>query len=324
MNLTPRELSIFVSLASSLNFGRTAERFYVTQPTMSKIIRNMEDRLDVKLFERNTRNVTLTPEGRDLLDVASRIVDEYETGLTELAAVARKQSQHLSIAALPSLAATMLPGLVLELRRRVPKAMINIHDVIHDAAIDLLRMRKVDFAISGVDHVHRDLSTIEIMRESFVLLAAESLGIDKKERNWSEAELEQLPIISMPRGTGTRMLIDMAFMKNGMQFRPFLEIKGLSTIGKFVKDGCGVAILPESGAQLVMEEGMYIIPLRNAPQRTVGIVTRNESSLSGFAKQAIEWLCTANSIAVNHNSETQNEGSSGNETGRIASGHSHA
>src|SRR5690606_769741 len=135
---------------------------------------------------------------------------------------------------------------------------------------------------------------------------------------------EPKPVTSATLLSNLSMLIDMAFMKNGMQFRPFLEIKGLSTIGKFVKDGCGVAILPESGAQLVMEEGMYIIPLRNAPQRTVGIITRNESSLSGFAKQTIEWLCTANSIAVNYNSETQNEGSSGNETGRIASGHSHA
>jgi len=311
MNLTPRELSIFVSLASSLNFGRTAERFFVTQPTMSKIIRNMEDRLGVRLFERSTRHVTLTAEGRDLLEVASRIVDEYETGLTELAAVARKQSQHLAIAALPSLAATLLPGLVTELRARVPTASINIHDVIHDAAIDLLRMRKVDFALSGVDILHRDLSYIEILREPFVLLSSEQLPIDRQARNWAETELERLPLISMPKGTGTRMHIDMAFMKNGRQFRPILEIKGLSTIGKFVKDGCGVAILPLSAAQLVLEEGMYIVPLYKAPERTIGIITRNEISLSKFASEAVDWL--------QQNAQLEGEGPSESRACAIAS-----
>lgn len=292
MNLSPKELSIFVSLASSLNFGQTAERFFVTQPTMSKMVRNIEDKLGVRLFERTTRSVTLTAQGRDLLEVAARIVDEYENGLTELAEAARQRGQRLSIAALPSLAATLLPGLVADLRKKLPRCQINIHDVIHDSAIDLLRMRKVDFALSGVDIVHRDLSYTEIMREAFVLLASEDLAnpISREERYWSESEIERLPIISMPKGTGTRMYIDMAFMKHGRQFRPFLEIQGLSTIGKFVKQGCGVAILPHSAAQLVMDDGLYIVPLRGAPERSIGIISRHESGLSDLALEAMRWI----------------------------------
>ena len=290
MNLTPRELRIFVSLASSLNFGQTAERFFVTQPTTSKMIRNLEDKLGVKLFERSTRSVSLTPEGRDLLEVASRVVDEFETGLTELAEVARRRSQRLSIAALPSLAATLLPDLVSHLRAEKAYSIIKIYDVINDAAMDLLRMRKVDFALSGVDVVHRDLSYTEIMREPFVLLASRASPIELKEAVWSETELEKLPVISMPRGTGTRMCIDMAFMKLGLPFRPFLEIQGLSTIGKFVQKGCGVSLLPLSAAQLVLDEDLYIVPLRGAPERTIGVITRHESGLSELAIKAIDWI----------------------------------
>lgn len=290
MNLTPKELGIFVSLASSLNFGQTAERFFVTQPTMSKMVRNIEDKLGVRLFERTTRSVALTAQGRELLDVASRIVDDYENGLTELAEVARKRAQRLSVAALPSLAATLLPGLVAELRRKLPRCLINIHDVIHDTAIDLLRMRKVDFALSGIDVMHRDLTYTEIMRESFVLLVSDDSPVSREERYWSESELERLPVISMPKGTGTRMYIDMAFMKHGRQFRPFLEIQGLSTIGKFVKEGCGVAVLPLSAAQLVMDKGLSIVPLHGAPERSIGIISRHESGLSDLAIESIEWI----------------------------------
>lgn len=290
MNLTPRELGIFVSLANSLNFGHTADRFFVTQPTMSKMVKTMEEKLGVRLFERTTRSVTLTPEGRDLLEVASRIIEDYETGLTELAEVARNRSERLSIAALPSLAATILPGLIADIRQRHPKCVIKIHDVIHDHAIDLLRMRKVDFALSGADVLHRDLTYTEIMREPFVMLAADDFPVSRAERPWSESEIEQLPVVSMPKGTGTRMHIDMTFMRKGRQFRPFLEIQGLSTIGKFVQKGCGVALLPQSAAALVCEEGMTIIPLSGAPERIIGIITRHESGLSDLTLQALDWI----------------------------------
>lgn len=290
MNLTPRELRIFLALANSLNFGQTAERFFVTQPTMSKMVRSIEDKLGIRLFERTTRNVVLTAEGQDLLKVAARIVEDYESGLTELAEVARRRSQRLSIAALPSLAATMLPGLVSDLRRELPDSIIKIHDVINDTALDLLRTRKVDFALSGLEVVHRDLSSVEIMREAFVLLASHRFPIELKRPVWSETELEGLPVISMPRGTGTRMHIDQAFMKQGMRFRPFLEIQGLATIGKFVQQGCGVSLLPLSAAQLVLEDGLYIVPLEGAPERSIGLITRHESGLSELAYKAMEWI----------------------------------
>jgi LysR family carnitine catabolism transcriptional activator len=292
MNVTPRELRIFVSLASSLSFVQTADKFFVTQPTMSKMVKSIEDKLGVKLFERTTRNVTLTREGQNLLQVAARIIEDYEAGLSQLAEVARRGSQRLAIAALPSLAATLLPPLVAELRQESPHLIINIHDVINDTALDLLRMRKVDFALSGLDVVHRDLSYVEIMREPFVLLGSESLKAGQTIDTWSESELERLPIISMPRGTGTRMHIDLAFMKRGKQFRPFLEIQGLSTIGKFVTQGCGLALLPLSAAQLVFEPGLYIAPLRGAPERTIGIITRHESGLSDLATKAVDWIRT--------------------------------
>lgn len=290
MNLSPRELRVFVSLANSLNFSETADRFFVTQPTMSKLVRSLEDKLGVRLFERTTRNVTLTPEGRELLDVASRVVDDFEVGLTELAEVARRRTQRLSIAALPSLAATLLPELVASLQKDSPNSLIKIHDVIHDSAIDMLRMRKVDFALSGLDVVYRDLQYTEIMREPFVLLASNDQPVRLERSLWAGADLDALPLISMPRGTATRMQLDMAFMKRGIQFRPYLEIQGLSTIGKFVQKGCGVAILPRSAAHLVLDSNTHVVPLQEAPERSIGIITRHDSELSELALKAIDWI----------------------------------
>src|SRR5690606_3344082 len=106
MNPSPRQLRIFVSLAESLNFSRTADELFVSQPSLSKLVREFEAGLGVRLFERNTRSVKLTDAGEALLGVARRVLGDYEAGVTEIEQMVRHRSHGLTIAALPTLAAT--------------------------------------------------------------------------------------------------------------------------------------------------------------------------------------------------------------------------
>src|SRR3954465_7830447 len=116
MNLTPRQLKIFVSLAHSLNFSRTADRFFVTPPTLSKLVREIEEEMGVRLFDRTTRSVKLTTDGEALVNVATRLVEDFDLALSELKQVARRQSQSVAVAALPTLAAMLLPAPVAALQ----------------------------------------------------------------------------------------------------------------------------------------------------------------------------------------------------------------
>lgn len=287
MNLSPRQLKIFVSLAQSLNFSRTAGQFCVAQPTLSKIVREIEQEVGVRLFERTTRSVKLTADGEALVGVASRVTQEFEVGLTEFEEVARRRIQRLSIAALPTLAAMVLPGPVAALRAEMPNAFIRIHDVFTDQALDLLRARKVDLALTGVDVVHKDLDYEEIVCERFVLLSSRQHPGVRKIRTWSEEEIGALPIITMPHGTGTRQFVEAAFISKGLPFRPCMELNNLTSIAKFVKAGCGVAVLPLSGAQLVLDDGLFITSLRGAPERSIGIVTRRDTELPLLAAKMV-------------------------------------
>src|SRR5690606_38876317 len=112
MNVSPRELKVFIALASSLSFSETADEFFVSQPTMTKLVRGLEEKLAVRLFQRTTRHVALTHDGRELLKIAARVMNDFEAGLTEISEAVRRRTHHLSIAALPSFAATVLPDLV--------------------------------------------------------------------------------------------------------------------------------------------------------------------------------------------------------------------
>lgn len=287
MNLSPRQLRIFVSLAQSLNFSRTADQFCIAQPTLSKIVREIEEEVGVRLFERTTRSVRLTADGEALVGVASRVTQEFDSGVTEFEELARRRTQRLSIAALPTLAAMVLPAPVAALRAELPNAFVRVHDVFTDQALDLLRARKVDLALTGVDVVHTDLHYEEIVRERFVLLSSRQHPAARKIRAWSEEQIGALPLITMPRGTGTRRFVEAAFIGRGLPFRPCLELNNLTSIAKFVKAGCGVAVLPLSGAQLVLDDGLSITSPRGAPERSIGIVTRRDTELPLLAAKMV-------------------------------------
>ncbi len=287
MNLSPRQLRVFVSLAQSLSFSRTADQFCIAQPTLSKIVREIEEEVGVRLFERTTRSVKLTADGEALVGVASRVTQEFDSGVTEFEEMARRRTQRLSIAALPTLAAMVLPAPVAALRAEMPNAFVRVHDVFTDQALDLLRARKVDLALTGVDVVHTDLRYEEIVRERFVLLSSRQHPAARKIRAWSEEQIGALPLITMPRGTGTRRFVEAAFIARGLPFRPCLELNNLTSIAKFVQAGCGVAVLPLSGAQLVLDDGLFITSPHGAPERSIGIVTRRDTELPLLAAKMV-------------------------------------
>ncbi|MGK9797784.1 LysR family transcriptional regulator, partial [Salmonella enterica subsp. enterica] len=88
----------------------------------------MEEELGIALFERSTRSVRLTPAGEQLVPMARRIVGEFDSGLRHLQSRAEQEAQRLSIAALPSLANVLLPGVCAALERRYSHAQIAVHD----------------------------------------------------------------------------------------------------------------------------------------------------------------------------------------------------
>ena len=201
MNLSPRQLRIFVALAGNLNFGRTAAQFNVTQPTLSKLVQEIEDELGVRLFERTTRVVRLTPIGQELLTTASRLVDVYEGGMLEFEAQVRRRARWLTLAALPSLGGVLIPEPIAILQREEPGLQLRVHDVVNDEAIDLLRTRRVDLVLAGVDARHQDFDYRELVREPYVMLCSAKRPV-KVGRHWSVQALADLPFIANAHGAG--------------------------------------------------------------------------------------------------------------------------
>lgn len=104
-----RELRLFRGVAEHGSFSLCAEHCGISQPALSRTIKLMEDRLGVRLFDRDTRTVALSSYGRHLLPIAERVLREVEAGLDSLDQLASGARGRIVVASLPSLSATVLP-----------------------------------------------------------------------------------------------------------------------------------------------------------------------------------------------------------------------
>lgn len=289
MNLTPRQLKIFVLLAETLSFQKTADKLHITQPTLSKLLKEIETTIGMKLFERSTRMVRLSQEGQDILEVARQITVRYDQGMLELNERMRDRHNRVAVAALPTLAASLLPQLIKNLKIADPQAHIDVYDPIANEALQLLRERRVDIAVTAMGNDGSpDLRYQELFTEPFVLFHSHDTNIDVT--HWVPAELACLPLISMAPGTSVRVLTERAFQSASQPFDPVYSLRDLNTIARFVQNDCGIALLPESSLDQTVHHGVAKTYLQGALTRSVGMFIRREYRASKLAQQTLDEL----------------------------------
>ncbi len=289
MNLTTRQLRIFVLLAETLSFQRTAEMLHVTQPTLSKLLKETEETLGVQLFERTTRMVRLSREGQDILETARKITALHDKSMLELEQRLRDRNNRVAVAALPTLAASLIPLLIQSLAHKHPRVRVDVFDPIASEALQLLRERRVDIAVTTMnDEAASDLVYHELFTEPFVLF--HSARIKPDVTRWAPEELARLPLISMPPGTSVRMLTERAFQAASQPFNPVHSLRDLNTIARFVQHDCGIALLPESSLDNATQRGVLKTRLRQALTRSVGMYVRGDSQPSRLLRHTLDEL----------------------------------
>ncbi|WP_028602413.1 LysR family transcriptional regulator [Ottowia thiooxydans] len=286
MNVTPRQLRIFLALAESLNFSRTAEKFFVTQPSLSKAVKDLEDELGITLFERSTRSVRLTAAGGRLTAIARRVVGEFDSGIERLQSQAEHEFHQLAIAALPSVANSLLPTVCARLEEKFGNPKFTIYDGTNASSIQRLLTYEVDFALASAAPSHAELEYEEILRDRFVLLAPETWKHVKARTRMED--LVNLPLISGTDASTAKEYVKAALLQRGLVFEPKLSLDQVGTAAGFVREGLGIIVQPYLGILPLLDlKGMRMCRIIDGPIRSVGIVRRKASPLSSIAEQGV-------------------------------------
>lgn len=291
INISARDFRAFLAVEKTLSFSQAAQQMHLSQSALSTLIGRLEDAFGTRLFDRTTRAVALTAAGAVLASHADQVLSDLERTVTAVRDVAMVRKGSVAIAALPSLAARIVPALFRAFNEKYPDIKLSLIDTLSEPAFELVREGRVDLAITAANPAYTDLDYVPLTTDTFVLLAADShpLGLGKGGVRFTDTLA--WPHISMPRPTSVRQYVDAAALKNGIQFHPAYEVSHLATIGAMVLAQLGVAALPTMAADVISGAGIVWRPLVSPViRRSIGLVMRRESSLSPAAQAMLALL----------------------------------
>lgn len=292
INWTMRELEVFATLAETLNYRRAAQRLHLSQPAVSGVITRLEAALGARLFERSTRAVSLTAVGAAWLPQVALLRHQAQAALQAVRDVVEQRAGRVRVAALPSLAATVVPRAFARYAALHPGVELALLDTLSGAAFDLVRTGQADLALTAANPAYADLICTPLVSDTFVLLLPADHPLARSTAPLRWASVAALPHISMPRPTSVRQYAESALLQLGLRFEPRYEVEHLATIQAMVAAGLGVAALPGLAAQ-VARRGSQVAQRRLvAPvlHRPIGLVTRQGASLSPAAEGMVELL----------------------------------
>ena len=292
MRVTFSQVRGFVTVASTGSFTRAAEVLHLSQPALTTRIRQLEEALDLRLFDRNTRTVTLTDAGRELLPIFMRLVSDLEGAVVNARDHAKRANSIIRFACLPSCAATLVPDLISRFRAERPDASFVVEDAINAKVRALVREGQVDFGICAYEGDEPDLLFEDLFEDNLQAVFRPGHPIGNYDRI-GVPELIRHPLILTNRGSSVRDVVDQAFAASGLTAAPACETTYMSTAVALVSAGLGVAILPSTAVE-VRAPGVVARPVDDlAFRRRLGLVRRRAGSVRRIVQAFIEEIVSS-------------------------------
>lgn len=249
MSFNLRQLETFLWVATLGSFRKTAERLYTTQPTISARIANLEDTLEVKLFERDTGSIRLTAKGQELLPYAEKVVRMTEA-FRERAGDASRLSGILRLGVSETIVHTLLPDFLNRLHQEYQNVDVEITV---DTTVNLrneLVARSLDLAfLMGPVSVY-SIENVDLAEFPLAWIASPKLGISLNKKITPQ-ELVRFPILTYARNTRPYSDVRNYFREHTDEPARIFPSSSLAACLRMTLDGIGISTLPK---EMIAEE----------------------------------------------------------------------
>jgi LysR family hydrogen peroxide-inducible transcriptional activator len=241
--MTLTELRYVVAVAEEKHFGHAAERCFVSQPSLSASVKNLEDELGVRLFERGKRGVFLTPAGEQVVAQARRALDEAAR-VKDVARQGRDQLKGtLRLGVIHTVAPYLLPDLVAALRRSAPGMPLDIEENITASLDRMLRAGELDAMILALPYEAPGVEVLPLYDEEFRVVTPARHALARR-RSVAVEDLDAGELLLLPAGHCFRDQVLDACREFSRPPGSGRQGSSLETLRSMVASGLGVSVLP--------------------------------------------------------------------------------
>ena len=283
LNVTLRQLRVFIEVSRLRSFSRAGDEIGLTQSAVSRCVRELEGELGLKLIDRTTREVQLTDVGVNLVGTVSRLLADLDEALREVRDLGQQRRGRVIVAASPTVACRLMPRVVASCLRQFPLITLSLRDDVQSDVLRKVKSGEVDFGVVIGPFSSDELESEPVMTDSFCLVARRDHRLGRESAvPWEALAGERL--VMLDYASGSRPIIDAVMHEHGVGAQVVQELGHSATVFGLVEAGVGVSVLPWLALPLPADSSLVALPLEPRAERTVELVRRRDRSLSPAAE----------------------------------------
>ena len=298
MNIDFELYRIFYTVANIGNITKASEELLISQPAISKSIKNLETQLGGQLFTRTKRGVILTEEGKELYKYISRAMEYINNAENKFTELINLDTGTIKIGISATLTKEFLLPYLEKFHTLYPKIDIQIITNMTSESIQKLRNGLIDIVILNIDEnkLYNDIDIIKCKKINDCFVANKSYNY-LFNKQLSLKDLNNYPLILQSKGSNTRTILDNFTQTKGITFKPNVETS-YSLVVEFARIGLGIGYVTKDYIKSYLDNNeLTILNIKeNLPDRYIGIAT-SKNHLPNFAtKKLIEIITNKNNL----------------------------
>ena len=293
MNL--KQLEAFVQVAEGGSFSKAAKKLYLTQPTISAHVASLEKELNVRLFVRNTKEVSLSEDGKDLYKYARQMVD-LEKKIDERFGTREEGGKHcITIAASTIPAQYLLPKVLMRFNEKYPEEQLKIMETDSAKVVTQIVEHMADVGFTGTVLEKKHCKYMPFYKDELGIITPNTEKYQKLKDHMTDdiSWLLEEHVILREEGSGTRKEAEKQLKQAGVDLSDLdiiASIENQETIKKSVRQGMGISILSKLATADEAEAGYVLaFPIPKADKgRDINLVYNKNYQLSRSAERFIK------------------------------------
>lgn len=291
MNIDFELYRIFYVVANNGNITKASEELNISQPAISKSIKNLEEQLGGTLFVRTKRGVILTEEGKEFYKYIKHAIEYINNAESKFTDLINLETGSIRIGISTTLTKEFLLPYLEEFHEKYPKIDIQIDTNVSSELLYKLRNGLLDIVILHM--IDKDYGNdVEITKCKKV---TDCFAVNKKykdliDKELSLKDLSKYPLILQPKGSNTRKFLDNLAKENNVVLTPSMELAGYTLVVEFTKIGLGIGYINEDYSKKLLDnKELYKLSIKEEiPSRYIGIVLSKNHIPNFSTKKLIE------------------------------------